>query len=87
MLLDKSTHHYINKQRLETMKKDAVLVNAARGPVIDEVGGCRTLRFACWFAFAPSDNSADDADGLVGRVLFGLRAPCLRLSAGFSSCE
>jgi len=37
MLLDKSTHHYINKQRLETMKKDAVLVNAARGPVIDEV--------------------------------------------------
>lgn len=38
MLLDKSTHHFINKKRLEMMKPDAVLVNAARGPVIDEVG-------------------------------------------------
>lgn len=34
--LDANTHHLINKQRLETMKPDAVLVNAARGPVIDE---------------------------------------------------
>jgi len=37
MLLDKSTHHFINKERLAMMKPDAVLVNAARGPVIDEV--------------------------------------------------
>lgn len=35
--LDKSTTHLINKHRLEMMKKDAVIVNAARGPVIDEV--------------------------------------------------
>lgn len=35
--LDENTRHLINKQRLETMKPDAVLVNAARGPVIDEV--------------------------------------------------
>lgn len=34
--LDKTTHHLMNKQRLNMMKKDAVLVNAARGPVIDE---------------------------------------------------
>ena len=39
MLLDKSTHHFINKERLAMMKPDAVLVNAARGPVIDEVCG------------------------------------------------
>jgi hydroxypyruvate reductase 1 len=34
--LDSNTHHLINKPRLDTMKPDAVLVNAARGPVIDE---------------------------------------------------
>jgi hydroxypyruvate reductase 1 len=34
--LDKNTHHLINKERLEMMKPQAVLVNAARGPVIDE---------------------------------------------------
>lgn len=36
-VLDKTTHHLINKDRLNMMKRDAVLVNAARGPVIDEV--------------------------------------------------
>ncbi|GMH43611.1 hypothetical protein BSKO_11533 [Bryopsis sp. KO-2023] len=35
--LDENTTHLINKERLALMKKDAVLVNAARGPVIDEV--------------------------------------------------
>jgi hydroxypyruvate reductase 1 len=36
-LLDKTTHHLINKERLSIMKEDAILVNAARGPVVDEV--------------------------------------------------
>ncbi|KMZ70332.1 Glyoxylate/hydroxypyruvate reductase B [Zostera marina] len=35
-VLDKTTYHLINKQSLATMKKEAVLVNASRGPVIDE---------------------------------------------------
>lgn len=35
--LDDSTHHLMNTERLGQMKRDAVLVNAARGPVIDEV--------------------------------------------------
>lgn len=35
--LDEKTKHLINKERLAIMKSDAVLVNAARGPVIDEV--------------------------------------------------
>ena len=35
-LLDETTHHLINAKRLRLMKKNAVLVNAARGPVIDE---------------------------------------------------
>jgi lactate dehydrogenase-like 2-hydroxyacid dehydrogenase len=34
--LDDNTRHLINKERLAMMKKDAVLVNAARGPCIDE---------------------------------------------------
>jgi hydroxypyruvate reductase 1 len=34
--LDDNTRHLINAARLKLMKKDAVLVNAARGPCIDE---------------------------------------------------
>ena len=43
-LLDATTHHLMNAKRLRLMKKDAVLINAARGPVIDEaalVAHCR----------------------------------------------
>ena len=36
-LLDKTTHHLMNAERLNLMKEDAILVNAARGPVVDEV--------------------------------------------------
>jgi hydroxypyruvate reductase 1 len=36
-LLDKSSTHLINKERLALMKKDALLINAARGPIVDEV--------------------------------------------------
>ena len=42
--LDANTRHLINKQRLGLMKKDAVLVNAARGPVIDEAALVDHLR-------------------------------------------
>ncbi|PSC68951.1 glycerate dehydrogenase [Micractinium conductrix] len=34
--LDDNTRHLMNAQRLSLMKPDAVLVNAARGPVVDE---------------------------------------------------
>lgn len=34
--LDKTTRHLINAERLNMMKREAVLVNAARGPCIDE---------------------------------------------------
>ncbi|KAF2302078.1 hypothetical protein GH714_032400 [Hevea brasiliensis] len=36
-ILDKTTYHLINKERLSTMKKEAILVNCSRGPVVDEV--------------------------------------------------
>ena len=35
--LDEKTKHLMNEERLNMMKKDAILINAARGPVIDEV--------------------------------------------------
>jgi hydroxypyruvate reductase 1 len=35
-LLDETTRHLINEERLSLMKANAVLVNTARGPVIDE---------------------------------------------------
>jgi len=34
--LDQNTHHLINAEKLKMMKDDAILINAARGPVIDE---------------------------------------------------
>eukprot|EP00180_Rhodochaete_pulchella_P002547 Plantae.Rhodophyta-Rhodochaete_pulchella.ctg39135.p1 GENE.Plantae.Rhodophyta-Rhodochaete_pulchella.ctg39135~~Plantae.Rhodophyta-Rhodochaete_pulchella.ctg39135.p1 ORF type:complete len:285 (+),score=41.67 Plantae.Rhodophyta-Rhodochaete_pulchella.ctg39135:61-855(+) len=43
--LDKTTYHMMNAQRLPLMKPDAILINCARGPVIDEVAlveHCRT---------------------------------------------
>jgi len=35
-VLDDNTHHLINAERLGLMKKNAVLINTSRGPVIDE---------------------------------------------------
>ncbi len=35
-VLDDTTHHLINAERLELMKSDALLINTSRGPVIDE---------------------------------------------------
>jgi glycerate dehydrogenase len=43
-VLDESTHHLIDAERLTLMKENAVLVNTSRGPVIDEaalVAHCR----------------------------------------------
>jgi hydroxypyruvate reductase 1 len=35
-VLDETTHHLINKERLALMKDNAILINTSRGPVIDE---------------------------------------------------
>jgi hydroxypyruvate reductase 1 len=35
-LLDETTHHLMNEERLNLMKPNAILVNASRGPVVDE---------------------------------------------------
>ncbi|KAH0919706.1 hypothetical protein HID58_027366 [Brassica napus] len=43
-VLDKTTYHLVNKERLAMMKKEAILVNCSRGPVIDEVALVNHLR-------------------------------------------
>ena len=35
-VLDETTHHLMNAERLSSMKDSAILINASRGPVIDE---------------------------------------------------
>ncbi|XP_058749004.1 glycerate dehydrogenase HPR, peroxisomal-like [Vicia villosa] len=35
-ILDKTTYHLVNKERLAKMKKEAILINCSRRPVIDE---------------------------------------------------
>ena len=42
--LTDATRHLVNVTRLRSMKPDAVIVNAARGPVIDEVALAQALR-------------------------------------------
>ena len=53
--LDENTKHLINAERLNMMKPDAVLVNAARGPVIDETALVAHLKanpnFRCCLEF------------------------------------
>ncbi|KAM3233410.1 hypothetical protein P3L10_018769 [Capsicum annuum] len=43
-VLDKTTYHLVNKERLAMMKKKVILVNYSRGPVIDEVALIEHLR-------------------------------------------
>jgi glyoxylate reductase len=53
------THHYIDERALRLMKSTAYLVNAARGPVVDEAALVRALREG-WIAGAGLDVYEDE---------------------------
>ncbi len=44
VLLDDSTKHLMNKERMAMMKSTAVLINTSRGPVVDEVAIVEVLK-------------------------------------------
>ena len=52
--LTRETYHMIDENALKRMKKTAVLVNTARGPIIDEAALVRALREG-WIAYAALD--------------------------------
>ena len=50
----KSTHHLINEEKLKQMKKTVIIINNARGPVIDEKALYKALKEG-WIAAAGLD--------------------------------
>jgi len=58
-LLTEETHHLIGEAELRRMKPDAYLINAARGPVVDEAALVQALR-AGWIAGAALDVYEDE---------------------------
>lgn len=63
--LTEETHHMINAERLEMMKETAVLINTARGPVVDHRALYEALRsgaisFAALDVTEPEPIAADD---------------------------
>jgi len=50
----KETHHLIDEKRLKLMKKTAILINNARGPVVDEEALYNALKEG-WIAGAGLD--------------------------------
>ena len=60
-----STYHMINKDTLALMKKDAVLINTARGTIIDESAlyehmAAGNLKYACIDVFDPEPPAKDN---------------------------
>ncbi|MBD2860849.1 hydroxyacid dehydrogenase [Paenibacillus oceani] len=58
-----STHHLINRERLLMMKDDAILINTARGSIVDEAALVEQLQqgrlFACLDVTAPEPPASD----------------------------
>jgi glyoxylate reductase len=53
-ILSPETHHFIGERELKLMKKTAILINAARGPIVDPKALYRALKER-WIAYAALD--------------------------------
>ena len=78
------TRHLINAQSLKTMKKTAYLVNASRGPVVDEAALVHALEES-WIAGAGIDVFEDEPK--VNPGLLGLTNVVLAPHIGSASSE
>ena len=59
------TYHMINRETLSLMKKDAILINTARGSVVDEIAlyehmKAGNLRYSCLDVYDPEPPRADN---------------------------
>ena len=70
--LDANTMHLMNKERLNLMKKDAILVNAARGPIIDEVALVAHLKANSEFRCATADTCGMLVVGSAAHLVLGV---------------
>ncbi len=80
--LTKETHHMINEERLKLMKPTAVLVNIARGKVVDTEALVRALRDG-WIAGAGLD--VFEEEPYYNEDLFGLKNVVLAPHIGSAS--
>jgi glyoxylate reductase len=78
------TRHLINAQSLKTMKKTAYLINASRGPVVDEAALAQALKEG-WIAGAGIDVFEDEPTVHPG--LLGLPNAVLAPHIGSASWE
>jgi glyoxylate reductase len=85
-LLTPETRHLIDERALRVMKKSAILVNAARGPIVDEAALVRALTEK-WIAGAGLDVFEEEPQihpGLIGLTQHVVVAPHLA-SASFDT--
>jgi len=67
--LNRETYHLIGRIGLQKMKTTAILINTARGPVVDEVALIDALQHN-WIAYAALD--VYEYEPVISKELFGL---------------
>lgn len=82
--LTKQTHHLIGKQELRMMKRTAILVNTARGPIVDEHALVRALKEQ-WIFGAGLD--VYEHEPLIAKDLFALDNVVLQPHTGSGTIE
>ncbi len=90
------TYHMFNRETLAKMKKDAVLINTARGSIIDEEALCEhmkagNLKYACLDVYDPEPPAKDNPLRAIPNVIMtphlaGLANNGLK-KVGLHSCE